>query len=91
MSPRAFFATKRSTLFAVAAAASVLLTGGAAQAISSRTLFTPTGEASGDALGASVACVGGVNGDGYADVIVGASGNSAGGVSAGRAYVCFVG
>ena len=34
---------------------------------------------------------GDVNGDGYADVIVGAYGNDAGGSSAGRAYVYFGG
>jgi hypothetical protein len=46
-----------------------------------------TGEAAGDRFGLSVGTAGDVNGDGYADVIVGADGNDAGGASAGRAYV----
>jgi hypothetical protein len=46
-----------------------------------------TGEAAGDAFGYAVGPAGDVNGDGYADVIVGAYGNDAGGSAAGRAYV----
>ena len=45
----------------------------------------------GDVLGKSVASAGDVNGDGYADVVVGAIGNDAGGLNAGRAYVYFGG
>jgi hypothetical protein len=50
-----------------------------------------TGEAAGDFFGVSVRGAGDVNGDGYADVIVGAYGNDAGGDYAGRAYVYFGG
>ncbi len=64
---------------------------GSAHAISSRTLFTPTGAAALDYLGYSVAGAGDVNGDGYGDVIVGAYANDAGGASAGRAYVYYGG
>ncbi|HEX9656928.1 MAG TPA: FG-GAP-like repeat-containing protein [Bacteroidota bacterium] len=52
---------------------------------------TLTGEAGSDGFGFSVAGSGDVNGDGYSDVIVGAYGNDAGGVNAGRAYVYFGG
>ncbi|MGH7681438.1 MAG: integrin alpha, partial [Candidatus Eiseniibacteriota bacterium] len=48
-----------------------------------------TGAAAGDAFGFSVASAGDVNRDGYADVIVGAYHNDAGGSDAGRAYVFF--
>lgn len=47
------------------------------------------GEAGGDNFGICVASAGDVNGDGYSDVIVGASGNDDGGSSAGKAYVFF--
>jgi hypothetical protein len=50
-------------------------------------LHTFTGEAPADNFGVSVSDAGDVNNDGYADVIVGANGNDAGGSSAGRAYV----
>ena len=49
------------------------------------------GEASGDFFGKSVSGAGDVNGDGYDDVVVGAFGNDAGGMAAGRAYVFFGG
>jgi hypothetical protein len=49
--------------------------------------LTLTGTAAGDYFGYSVATAGDVNGDGYADVIVGACTNDAGGTDAGRAYV----
>jgi len=69
--------------------------GGAAYLFSSNgaLLFTfnnPT-LASGDRFGISVASAGDVNGDGFADVIVGAWANDAGGADAGRAYVYFGG
>ncbi|MCH7879476.1 MAG: FG-GAP repeat protein [candidate division Zixibacteria bacterium] len=50
-------------------------------------LHTFTGEAVGDVFGGSVSGAGDVNNDGFADLIVGAFNNDAGGNSAGRAYV----
>ena len=52
-----------------------------------KVLLTLNAEDPGDSFGRHVDGVGDVNGDGYADVIVGAPGNSAGGKDAGRAYV----
>ncbi len=52
---------------------------------------TLTGEAAGDAFGYSVAGAGDVNGDGYADVIVGAYENSTRADGAGRVYVYYGG
>ena len=52
--------------------------------------FTLSGEAASDASGYSVASAGDVNGDGFADLIVGAYGNAPGGVTrTGAAYVVF--
>ncbi len=45
------------------------------------------GEHKGDSFGQHVATAGDVDQDGYADVIIGAPGNNAGGAAAGRAYV----
>ena len=50
-----------------------------------------TGVAASDNFGFSVSTAGDVNGDGYSDVIAGATGNDAGGSNAGRAYVYFGG
>ncbi len=50
-------------------------------------LHTFTGEAAGDFFGRSVSGAGDVNNDGFADLIVGAPGNDAGGPDAGRVYV----
>ncbi|MCP4251430.1 MAG: hypothetical protein GY778_30710, partial [bacterium] len=49
--------------------------------------LTLTGEEAVDRLGISVGTAGDVNGDGFADLIVGAYFNDAGGADAGRAYV----
>jgi hypothetical protein len=75
-------------------AAFLLLAGpfsGRSYALSTRTLISPVGEAAGDDFGISVSGAGDMNGDGYADVIVGAPGSDAGGIDAGRAYVHFGG
>jgi len=52
-----------------------------------RALLTLHGEAKGDNFGDHVASAGDVDGDGHADIIVGAPANNAGGKGAGRAYV----
>ena len=52
-----------------------------------RRLLTLSAENTTDSFGQHVSGVGDVNGDGFADVIVGAPGNAAGGEGAGRAYV----
>ena len=51
--------------------------------------FKIIGQNADDNAGSSVSAAGGVNGDGFADVIVGAYGNDAGGGAAGAAYVVF--
>jgi len=51
--------------------------------------WSAQGEAGGDNFGISVASAGDVNGDGYSDVIVGASGNDEEASSAGKAYIFF--
>lgn len=52
-----------------------------------RVLLTLTAEHADDAFGRHVDGVGDVNGDGYADLFVGAPNNSANGKGAGRAYI----
>ena len=69
----------------------VLLATQPAAAISIRTVIAPTGEGAGDNFGYSVSGAGDVNGDGYADVIVGAYLNDAAGSNVGRAYVYYGG
>ncbi|ACD91296.1 FG-GAP repeat protein [Chlorobium limicola DSM 245] len=51
--------------------------------------FAITGQSGGDVSGVDVSCAGDVNGDGMADLIIGATGNDAGGTGAGRSYVVF--
>ncbi|MGE0222494.1 MAG: hypothetical protein AB7F35_03750 [Acetobacteraceae bacterium] len=51
--------------------------------------FRIVGEAAGDGAGSALASVADMNGDGLADIIVGASGNDAGGSNAGAVYVVF--
>jgi hypothetical protein len=55
--------------------------------LSSSPTFTATGRADGDQLGAPVTNAGDVNGDGYADILIGASGVDAGGSDRGQAYL----
>ena len=50
-----------------------------------------TGATATDLFGTSVSGAGDVNGDSFSDVIVGATGNDAGGSNAGRAYIFFGG
>ena len=57
---------------------------GGASGLATTAATTLTGEATGNDFGDSVATAGDVNGDGYADVVVGAYGYSSG---TGRAYV----
>jgi Ca2+-binding RTX toxin-like protein len=49
--------------------------------------FVIRGQAAGDHAGAALASIGDLNGDGKADILVGAPGNNAGGADAGAAYV----
>ena len=49
--------------------------------------FAIRGEAAGDRAGAALGAIGDLNGDGRADILVGAAGSNAGGVDSGAAYV----
>ncbi len=51
--------------------------------------FAINGASGNDIAGVSVASAGDINGDGFDDVIVGASGNDSGGADSGAAYVIF--
>ena len=51
--------------------------------------FKIIGEAAGDEAGFSVASITDLNGDGLSEILVGATGNDAGGFDAGAAYVVF--
>jgi FG-GAP repeat/FG-GAP-like repeat len=54
-------------------------------------MYVLNGTTAGDSFGFAVSAAGDVNGDGFADVIVGASNNDDGGANAGSAYVYFGG
>jgi Ca2+-binding RTX toxin-like protein len=51
--------------------------------------FKIIGETTYDFVGASVSAAGDLNGDGFGDLVIGASGNDAGGKDSGAAYVLF--
>ncbi|MGB4056557.1 MAG: type I secretion C-terminal target domain-containing protein [Alphaproteobacteria bacterium] len=51
--------------------------------------FAMTGQAAGDRAGEAITAIGDLNGDGKAEILVGASGNDAGGADAGAAYVVY--
>ena len=51
--------------------------------------ITMTGESTGDSFGISVSDAGDVNGDGYGDVLIGASGDDYRAINAGKAYLYF--
>jgi len=72
---------------ALSLAAAILALFAAPDPASARTVITLAGAAPGDTFGGAVACAGDVDGDGLADIIVGAHQNDAGGMDAGRAYI----
>src|SRR6185503_4699826 len=62
---------------------------GTGRAVIDLTSFALQGDAAGDQAGWSVSSAGDVNGDGFADLIVGARLGDDGGFNAGEAYVLF--
>lgn len=54
-------------------------------------LISPSGEAATDGFGSTQSIVADLNGDGFADVVVGSPRNDEGGVNAGRVYIFFGG
>ena len=70
-----------------AGAAYVFYGGASPDAVADATL---TAEAAGDDFGFAVGTAGDVNGDGRADIVIGAYGNDAIAGNAGRAYVCYL-
>ncbi|WPB86022.1 hypothetical protein [Sediminicoccus rosea] len=60
-------------------------TGGAGNGVG----YIIRGEVAGDAAGSAMLSIGDLNGDGRAEVLIGAPGNDAGGTDAGAAYVVF--
>ncbi len=70
-----------------AGAAYLVLGSGAPAGASLSSVIQYTGEAVNDRVGRSVAGAGDVNGDGYADFLIGANQNDDGGIDAGAAYL----
>jgi len=60
---------------------------GSSSGLSTTALWSAQGEAAGDHYGSCVAGAGDVNGDGYADTIIGADSNDDAGSEAGEAYI----
>ncbi len=65
----------------------VYLYGGGSSGPSASPVFTATGQAAEDQFGVSLSSAGDVNGDGFADLLIGAARHDTGGANAGRAYL----
>ena len=72
---------------AASAAGEAYVYHGSSSGLSATPDWSDQGEAAADLFGYSVASAGDVNGDGYADVIIGANNNDDAGSNAGEAYV----